>query len=325
MNNASGLSYTKKFFDPPRQYRPKKGNAVESGDQRQSVYVYTDEIILAVNVALATGRPLLVRGVSGSGKSSLAANAADWLGWRYYEKVITSRTQASDLLCEIDWLRRLHDAQSHHFSNDYTPYIVPGVLWWAFDRDSAQIRGRKTEGMEPLKDPCTVVGDPPRAVVLLDEIDKADPDVPNSLLEPLGSLQFQVHETGVCVSTKGETAPLVVITTNEERELPKAFLRRCVELKLQLPDHPRLIEIAQAHFPEMDSDTIKQVVRALFETEQEAEANDDISPNNDISPAELLDMIRAYRELEVKLETPAWDALVGITVWKHGRTKDQSS
>lgn len=319
MNTSSEFSYTK-IFDPPRLHRPDKGKTGGPADQRQyPVYVYTDKIVLAVNVALATGRPLLVRGDSGSGKSSLAANVADCLGWRYYEKVITSRTQASDLLWEIDWLRRLHDAQSRQtvLSDDYTPYVIPGILWWAFDRDSAKYRGGKDKDrIKPLDDPCTV--DYSRAVVLLDEIDKADPDVPNNLLVPLGSLQFQVQETGVCVVTNREQAPLIVITTNEERELPKAFLRRCVEVELQLPDRARLIEIAQAHFPKTDSEIIAQLADALFGSEQE-------TVKIDVSPAEFIDTLRAYGELKIKPRTPGWNELVRITVWKHGRTKGAPS
>src|SRR5262249_12388908 len=152
------------------------------GDRRDGgVYVYNGHIILAVRVALATGRPLLVRGSSGSGKSSLARHAARVLRWRYYEKVVTSRTQAQDLLWEVDHLRRLQDAQATKLRGGYQRYVRPGVFWWAFDRAKAagqaarsRLAGRGTARLDP-----NLGDDHERAVVLVDEIDKADPDVPN--------------------------------------------------------------------------------------------------------------------------------------------------
>src|SRR5258708_3113904 len=128
-----------KIFDPPLiQSLDKDSSATETslsfGDRRERrVYVYTEEIILAVNVAIATTRPLLVRGPSGSGKSSLAHNIADHLRWRYYDEVISSRTQARDLLWSFDALRRLRDAQAKVLRKGLETYVEPGVLWWAFN------------------------------------------------------------------------------------------------------------------------------------------------------------------------------------------------
>src|SRR5262245_33001679 len=140
-----------KLFAPPMTFREDSAAIATLADQREGlVYVFNEEIILAVNVALATGRPILVKGPSGSGKSSLARSVANFMKWRYFEKVITSRTQARDLQYDVDLLRRLHDAQRARdgqgtFDEDYTRYIVPGVLWWAFDRNSAEWRGAKEE------------------------------------------------------------------------------------------------------------------------------------------------------------------------------------
>ena len=235
-----------KLFKPPDTYTVKTQRQASPrlGDQREGhVYVYDKAIVLAVNVALATSRPLLIYGPSGSGKSSLARNIAHFKKWRFVDRVITSRTQARDLLYDVDLLKRLHDAQAaavrkKRFSAGLEPYIVPGPLWWAFDRQSAS-----EFGLEPAWDHTHE-----RAVVLLDEIDKADPDVPNNLLVPLGSLDFEVEPIGRTISVASKHAPLVILTSNEERQLPPAFLRRCVELRITVSRN-RLIEIAYAHFP----------------------------------------------------------------------------
>lgn len=294
----------KSLFEPPP---PQPVSTAGPGDRRDGgVYSYTPEITLAVDVALATGRPLLVRGPSGGGKSSLARNAARVLEWRYYEQVISSRTQAQDLLWEIDHLRRLQDAQIHQLRGGINSYIRPGVLWWAFDRDSAQSQAQLFHGDEADHDP-NLGDDHDRAVVLLDEIDKADPDVPNNLLVPLGSLEFQVLETKP-VKTPDEKAPLVVITTNDERELPPAFLRRCVELKLEAPKRERLIEIGGLHFPAAKTALLEALADLIVSAPQPA------------SIAEYLDTVRACDTLGVEPGTEKWTSLVGVTVWKHGKT-----
>lgn len=304
--------YTRAFFDPPRVHRRRPRGEAEVGAQRESVYVFSDEIILAVNVAMATGRPLLVRGESGSGKSSLARSVAEVLGWRFYESVITSRTEARDLQWDVDLVRRLHDARSADtkLGEELGHYVMPGLLWWAFDRSSASEHGRPDpQSAAPVNHPC--------AVVLLDEIDKADPDVPNNLLEPLGSLRFSVEETGVTVAARKDEAPLVFLTTNEERELPPAFLRRCVEITLERPRRERILEIARAHFQDaVELDELTRIADALLgpaasEGQDEAE-----SP---VGAAEFLDTVRAKAELGVRLDSEAWRSLTAITAWKHGR------
>jgi MoxR-like ATPase len=275
-------------------------------DSRTSApYVYTEKIILAVNVALATGRPLLVRGSSGTGKSTLAWNAREVLGWRFYERVVTSRTHAKDLLWEVDHLKRLQDAETGNLSDNYGAYIKPGVLWWAFNPKQAS-----DWGDDPWQGQASQ-----RAVVLIDEIDKADPDVPNNLLVPLGSLMFQVEETvtDVCGT---DNPPLVFITTNEERELPKAFLRRCVEVKLELPSPSRLENIAKTHFAESADDLIFKVKKQFFPDE---DAWDSPQSEDGISPAEFIDTIRACRKLDPMLQQEVFQLIKQTTVWKHGQ------
>ena len=285
------------------------------GDTRTGdVYVYTDGIILTINVALATGRPLLVRGPSGSGKSSLARNVAKVLGWRYYEMVISSRTQARDLLWEVDLLRRLQDAQIGKLQPGFAPYIIPGVLWWAFDKASARCRGiQQQQGYQvtDLDDPSDG-GGKERAVVLLDEIDKADPDVPNNLLVPFGSLTFQVEETGIRVYAK--KAPLLILTTNDERELPPAFLRRCIELKINQPGKTELISIGVAHFGEQKYHLLEEIAELIVQIR-----SDDLEGNQRPSPAEFLDTVRACLKLGIEPGSGKWEDLAKATLWKHNR------
>lgn len=303
----------KKIFNPKIVQsfgQPKTSSDERSGDQREGwVYVYTEEIILAVNVALATNRPLLIYGASGCGKSSIARNIARCMGWRYYEKVISSRTQARDLLWSFDALRRLSDAQVNQLKDDLNAYIEPGVLWWAFDHQKARYRGSDPETLKELKispaiepeDNSEINSD--RAVVLLDEIDKADPDVPNNLLVPLGSLEFKIEDTGTIVTTK--TPPLVIITTNNERGLPNAFLRRCVVLELKQPNREQLMEVAKAHFGEDEKKLL------LYE----AIAN---NVNSHLSTAEYLDTVQACLELNINPDNndETWQLIHRITLQK---------
>jgi MoxR-like ATPase len=311
------MSYTR-LFNPGVAPKPRtRVSAGGTGDRRDGlVYVYTPEIELAVNVALATRRPLLVRGPSGSGKSSLARHVSRVLGWRYYEKVISSRTQAQDLLWEIDHLRRLHDAQAKTLDQDLAVYVRPGILWWGFEPAGARQQAqRMPAGGKPL-DP-NLEAEHDRAVVLLDEIDKADPDVPNNLLVPLGSFEFQVEGRAEPVRTTPKRAPLVFITTNDERDLPNAFLRRCVELVLHPPDRARLVAIGGKHFPRVPTPRLEQIAEIVLA----GAAGETAKP----SAAEYLDTVRACEELKVRPGSQVWDDLLKVTVWKHGRAAGKPS
>ena len=134
-------------FNPGReQYRLGEGDTSSKAGQDTrdgSVYVYEDDIVLAVRVALATGRPLLLLGPPGSGKSSLAAFVARTMNWNYFEQVVTSRTKAQDLLWSFDIVRRLRDAHANQLHADLEPYVEPRVLWWAFNPTNARLRGAR--------------------------------------------------------------------------------------------------------------------------------------------------------------------------------------
>lgn len=302
---------------------------VDAPDRRDGlVYVMTSRLELAVKVSLATGRPLLLRGDPGTGKSSLAAYIARRLGWRYYEHVVTSQTQARDLLWTFDGVRRLADAQAG-IRAEGAAYVEPGAMWWALAPESARHRGRRASGGDPAVDPFQQVNEgrsPDHAVVLIDEIDKAEPDLPNALLVPLSSSSFVVTETHTEVSKapsrteNGATARhLVVITTNEERELPEAFLRRCVVVWLEPPDENRLMQIAEQHMTTYDgawSDDGRQLAREVAKAvvvAREVAAQQGIRP---ASTAEFLDALRACRALGIRPGTSDWRLLAQFVLFK---------
>lgn len=300
------------------------------------VYVMPDDLRFAVRVALATGRPLLLRGMPGSGKSSLAPYIATQMKWRYYEHVVTYRTQPRDLLWSFDSVRRLADAQvtvRRGQTPDDASYVEPGVLWWALAPHSARRRGRPAGvGItDPCPDPFEEVNTtrkPDRAVVLIDEIDKADPDVPNSLLVPLGSHRFTVAEIGREIRTErpeaAESEPfeeegqghrarhLVVLTTNEERELPQALLRRCVVHVLPEHDRAMLVSIAEEHMAlwpgevtDADRDLADAVAGELMKVRQHADKQGVRRP----STAEYLDALLACRSLGIRPGDREWQLL----------------
>jgi MoxR-like ATPase len=301
------------------------------GDRRDGqVYVHDAALGLAVRVAVATSRPLLLRGPAGSGKSSLAPFVARMYERRFYKATVTARTEARDLMWTFDALRRLNDAQVVRTAADPAAgelrriehYIEPRALWWAFDSASAARRGARPEheaSVEKAVDP----GVGPRTngvVVLIDEIDKADPDVPNNLLESLGSLQFTVAETGVDVRASQDEVPLVIITTNDERELPAAFYRRCVVHVLGEHRKPRLVQIAQQHFADTEKTIDDVTATALYESvadeveryRTEADKRRERRP----STAEYLDAVRACLELGIDTQHADWTDVARLALTK---------
>lgn len=310
------------------------------GDRRDGaiyVHAHDESRRLALEVALITGRPLLLRGPPGCGKSTFALAAARRLGWRCYETVVTSRTEARDLLYRFDGVRRLADA---HAGQRGAPedYIVPGPLWWAIapgearkvrPRAEKQIGSREPEptdgadrgpDLNPDSDELRglrVRPGMPRdgAVVLIDEIDKAEVELPNDLLVPLGALSFRIEELGRTVDLGGPPVEedgisrvLVVVTTNDERDLPAAFVRRCVVHDIVTPPGPILARIAQQHFAaDPPSEELCLHIAARLQ---------ELSSRNKISTAEFLDAVRACQTLGVRPGDTAWRLIERLTLAK---------
>jgi MoxR-like ATPase len=328
------MDFDAKYFDPLNTSRTVKldngevfscaGELLDNGDVSfragklpEDVYVYKAKTILAVNVALATRRPLLVSGEPGSGKSTLAKSVARVLDYWYYKQMITSRTQGSDLLWNFDALRRLSDANTPGkplFEEHY--YIDPGTLWWAFDPNSAEDRGIVDCPLEP-KYRAVNPGTPPaakdsrNAIVLIDEIDKADPDVPNDLLEPFDLRAFTVRETNHRVEAQRDL--LLILTTNGERELPPAVLRRCVALTLDPPTEDWFQGIADRKFGASEDGLHADVAKEVMRLRQAAKR----AGRRESSTAEYLDALKVCRDLKVNTKSKAWSDVARTVLWKH--------
>ena len=201
-------------------------------------YIATEELMAAVNAAIALSRPLLIKGEPGTGKTLLATEIASSLSKPLYEWHIKSTTKAQQGLYEYDAVSRLRDSQlGDPRVQDIRNYIVKGTLWEAFDCD-----------VQP--------------VLLIDEIDKADIEFPNDLLRELDRMDFFVYETRETVRAKHR--PVVIITSNNEKELPDAFLRRCFFHYIRFPDAATMTRIIDAHFPNLKRELLYEALASFF-------------------------------------------------------------
>ena len=202
-------------------------------------YVATDDLKVAVNAAITLQRPLLVKGEPGTGKTVLAREVAAAIGKPLIEWHVKSTTKAQQGLYEYDAVSRLRDSQlGDEKVHDIANYIIRGKLWDAFDADE-------------------------QVVLLIDEIDKADIEFPNDLLLELDRMEFFVYETQEQVWAK--TRPLVIITSNNEKELPDAFLRRCFFHYIKFPEPETMEQIVQVHFPDLKKLLLRQALSAFYE------------------------------------------------------------
>ena len=277
----------------------------------EQAHVFSQQEIDAIDAALAARRPLLVRGEPGIGKSQLARAAAVDLGRAYVQHVVDSRTESRDLLWHFDAVARLADAQLKgalreakarcrsglHQELAVENYLHPGALWWAFDWERARKQAIKARRPD---EPPQLPGCDPRngCVVLIDEIDKAETDVPNGLLEALGAGRFTPQGLIEPVIATAEP-PLVIITTNEERALPDAFIRRCLVLHLRLPGQDdeliaHLTVRAKAHFDGADPELLRKAAELLVHDRRKAEQERWLPLPGQ---AEYLDLVRAVLEL----------------------------
>ncbi|MEO3414035.1 MoxR family ATPase [Roseovarius sp. CAU 1744] len=206
-------------------------------------YVATDDLTIAVNAAVTLERPLLVKGEPGTGKTELAKQVAQSLGLPMLEWNIKSTTKAQQGLYEYDAVSRLRDSQLGEARvHDVSNYIRKGKLWQAFEADS-------------------------KVVLLIDEIDKADIEFPNDLLQELDKMEFHVYETGETIRARHR--PVVIITSNNEKELPDAFLRRCFFHYIRFPDMDTMRKIVEVHHPGLKDALLTTALTQFYEIREQ--------------------------------------------------------
>ena len=202
-------------------------------------YVSTEDLSMAVNASVTLERPLLIKGEPGTGKTLLAIEVAESLGNRLIEWHIKSTTKATQGLYEYDAVTRLRDSQlGDERVKDINNYINKGKLWEAFEADE-------------------------QVVLLIDEIDKADIEFPNDLLQELDRMEFYCYETDQTIKAKHR--PIIIITSNNEKELPDAFLRRCFFHFIQFPDRETMEKIVAVHYPKIKKKLVKDALDVFFD------------------------------------------------------------
>jgi len=202
-------------------------------------YIASDDLRLAVNAAITLEKPLLIKGEPGTGKTQLAEELAKSLDCKLFQWHIKSTTKAQQGLYEYDAVSRLRDSQlGDDRVNDISNYIVKGKLWQAFEENK-------------------------RPILLIDEIDKADIEFPNDLLQELDKMEFNVYETQQVV--KAKQRPIIIITSNNEKELPDAFLRRCFFHYIKFPGKTEMAQIIDVHHPSVKQTLLTQTLEVFFE------------------------------------------------------------
>ncbi len=201
-------------------------------------YISTNDLTVAVNASIALEKPLLVKGEPGTGKTELARQIASSLKLEIIEWSIKSTTKAQQGLYEYDAVSRLRDSQLGEEIKDITKYIKKGKIWESFETTK-------------------------KSVLLIDEIDKADIEFPNDLLQELDKMEFYIYETGEVV--KANHRPIIIITSNNEKELPEEFLRRCFFHYIQFPEIDTLRKIVEVHFPDIKKSLLETALKKFFQ------------------------------------------------------------
>jgi len=234
-------------------------------------YIATEDLRIAVNAAMTLERPLLIKGEPGTGKTVLAEEVSKALNMPLITWHIKSTTKAHQGLYEYDAITRLRDSQlGDERVKDVKNYINKGKLWEAFDQDK-------------------------RVVLLIDEIDKADIEFPNDLLQELDRMEFYVYETGETI--KAAQRPLVIITSNNEKELPDAFLRRCFFHYISFPDAATMSQIINVHYPDIKDRLVKSALNSFYEV------RDVPGLKKKPSTSELLDWLKLLMNEDIDPET----------------------
>ena len=257
----------------------------ESSFRGSAEYVAAPELINSVNIAMALEKPLLIKGEPGTGKTMLAQSIASALGKRLVIWSIKSTTKAQDGLYVYDVVQRLYDSQfGGEGVDNISKYIKLGKLGEAFSSDD-------------------------QVVLLIDEIDKADLEFPNDLLWELDQMEFYIPETKETV--KARTRPVVIITSNAEKELPDAFLRRCIFHYIDFPDQPLMEEIVRVHFPDVEEHLLQHALEAFYRMRELP------AIHKKPSTSELLDWVRALRLSGAAVEKIAHELpFVGVLLKK---------